>query len=89
MYIPYLIRVPLFCTPVPVLPHIHLAQMQILHTTDAVALAYRPDGAQIVVSTLDAQLSFWDVLTTRIAGVCSVCSVCVCVVCVVCVYFHY
>eukprot|EP00047_Mylnosiga_fluctuans_P005493 m.240821 g.240821 ORF g.240821 m.240821 type:complete len:917 (-) comp13732_c0_seq1:165-2915(-) len=40
----------------------------IVHTTDVVALAYRPDGAQIVVSTLDAQLSFWDMLKSRISG---------------------
>ncbi len=39
-----------------------------MHSSDVVTLAFRPDGMQLVVSTLDAQLSFWNLLTSEIAG---------------------
>ena len=33
-----------------------------------VTLAFRPDGAQLAVSSLDAQITFWDVGTSVVTG---------------------
>jgi periodic tryptophan protein 2 len=30
------------------------------HTHDVLALAYRPDGKQLAVATLNGEISFWD-----------------------------
>ena len=38
------------------------------HGHDVVAVAFRPDGQELVASTLDGHLSFWDVKTFRPAG---------------------
>lgn len=32
----------------------------LVHTSDVLALAFRPDGKELCVATLDGQLSFWD-----------------------------
>ncbi|KAJ1548339.1 hypothetical protein HK405_003615 [Cladochytrium tenue] len=38
------------------------------HTTEVLAMAYRPDGREIAVATLDGQISFWDVELARLTG---------------------
>lgn len=40
----------------------------LLHTTDLVALAFRPDGMELVVSSLEGQLTFWNLLISRVNG---------------------
>jgi periodic tryptophan protein 2 len=39
------------------------------HGTEVLALAYRPDGRQVAVSTLDGQITLWDVENGRQTGV--------------------
>jgi periodic tryptophan protein 2 len=39
------------------------------HSTDVLAVAFRPDGREACVSTLDGQLNFWDVSTGSQKGV--------------------
>ena len=46
-------------------PHTHA---QVAFTSDVVALAFRPDGTEFVISNLDASLSFWNLLTSKITG---------------------
>lgn len=51
---------------------IHSGQCTTLdHSSEVVSLAFRPDGAQIVVSTADGNLTFWDVLNGELIGVIS------------------
>ncbi|TPX32377.1 hypothetical protein SmJEL517_g04533 [Synchytrium microbalum] len=38
------------------------------HQSEVLALAYRPDGRQLAASTLDGQISFWDVADARQVG---------------------
>lgn len=36
----------------------------LLHSSEVVSFAFRPDGTELTASTLDGQLSIWDVLNT-------------------------
>ena len=43
--------------------------MQILqHRSDVLSIAYRPDGKQVAVSTLDGEIAFWDPMTQQQTG---------------------
>ncbi|KAI8328017.1 putative WD repeat protein [Chlamydoabsidia padenii] len=44
----------------------HIESLQ--HQTEVLAVAYRPDGKQVAATTLDGQISFWDVDESKLVG---------------------
>ncbi|KAI8085126.1 WD40 repeat-like protein [Halteromyces radiatus] len=44
----------------------HIESLQ--HQSEVLAVAYRPDGKQVAASTLDGQISFWDVHDSKLVA---------------------
>lgn len=38
------------------------------HNADVLSLAFRPDGKELAVTTLDGQITFWDLLSGKVIG---------------------